>query len=505
MAGLKNLAGDTIWYGLSSIIARLISWLLVPLHTGVFATGEYGIVTELYALVAFLYVIFTYGMETAYFRFAKNSEKEKDAFNLSFSAIFTTSLIFSCVLIFFSQNIVAFFGYPNQAVVVYYLAAIISIDAIVSIPYARLRFEKKAKKFALIKFIQIILTVLLNLFFFVFCIEIINGNWFPSIKSWVESFYDQSFKVKYVFIANLVANAAILLLLFGQFKSYKYSLNWNKLKPILIYAFPLLFMGLAGVTNEMLSRTLLTSWLPEDFYPGQSSKAALGVFGACYKLSMLMILGVQAFRYAAEPFFFSKSDEKGSPQLFARIMSGFVAFNTIVFLSVSVNLEPISYLFLTNPEYHAGLNIVPFLLLGYLFSGIYYNLSVWYKLTDRTKYGAIITTGGAILTVLLNYFLIPVLGYFGSSLVTLITFFGMALVSYVLGQKYFPIPYKVFRIVEYILVSSTIAFIAYNLDLGHWFSNFVIRNVAVLVYIIYLYLRERDSLSGITILGIKIP
>lgn len=505
MAGLKSLAGDTVWYGLSSIVARFISWMLVPLYTEVFAPGEYGIVTELYAQIAFLYVLYTYGLETAYFRFAKNAEDERGVFNLSLSSILTTSLLFSAVLISLATNIVAWLGYQGHEEVVYYMAAIISIDAVVAIPYARLRFEKKAKRFAVIKFVQIIMTVVLNLFVYVLCYKIYLGLWLPEWQPIILQYFDNAFKVKYVFLANIIANVSIFFLLFGQFKNFKYIVDFKKLKPLLIYAYPLLFMGLATVTNEMLSRTLLTTWLPEDFYPNQNSKEALGIFGACYKISMLMILGVQAFRYAAEPFFFSNADSKGSPQLFSKIMSGFVGFNSVVFIAVSVNLDPISYIFLSNPAYHQGLVVVPFLLMGYLFSGIYYNLSVWYKLTDRTYYGAIMTSSGAVLTVLLNYILIPKMGYLGSSLVTMVTFVVMASMSYVLGKKYFPVPYKVLRIFEYLLISSVLTYVAYNLDMDHWLINIMARNLFVLLFIIYLYIRERNKLRGLIVFGFKIP
>ncbi len=505
MSGLKNLASDTVWYGLSSIVARFISWLLVPLYTAVFATGEYGIVTELYAYVAFFYVLYTYGMETAYFRFAKEPGAEGNVFNLSMSALLTTSVAFSAILVLFSTDMVNVLGYEGKEEAVYYLAAIIAIDAMAVIPYARLRFQNKARRFALIKFGQILLTVLLNVFFLVLCYNIYQGIWFPDFKEVVSGFFDAGFKVKYVFISNLIANGATFIFLLTSFSNFGFKLSLKELKPILAYAYPLLFLGLAAVTNEMLSRTLLTSWLPDNFYPGQTSKEALGVFGACYKLSMLMVLGNQAFRYAAEPFFFSKADEEGSPKLFAKIMSGFVGFNALVFVAVSVNLEPISVLFLTNPEYRAGLGIVPFLLLGYLFSGIYYNLSVWYKLTDRTQFGAIITGIGALLTILANYFLIPVLGYFGSSLATLITFFSMATLSYLLGQKHYPIPYKTSRILEYIGVASIIVFVFYQLDTGGFWLNIIVRNGAVLTFILYIYLRERKNLSGVRIYGFRIP
>ncbi|RJE71849.1 lipopolysaccharide biosynthesis protein [Reichenbachiella sp. MSK19-1] len=505
MAGLKALAGDTVWYGLSSIIGRMITYFLVPLYTGVFATAEYGIVTELYAYVAFLLALYTYGMETAYFRYASKAENRAEIYNLSLSAIIASSLILSGTAALFADEIANLLGYEGHATVIYLLALIIAIDAIVAIPYAKLRLEKKAKKFAFIRLFNVALTVVLNLFFFVFCYQISEGNILPELQSWVAKYYDAAFKVKYVFWANFLANAAVLFLLWKEFKVLKFRLDPEKLKPILIYAFPLLIMSLAVVTNEMLSRSMLKYWLPEGFYPGKSNQAVLGIFGACYKLSVFMLLGIQAFRYAAEPFFFSSAGDKNSPKLFTQLMSGFIIFNALVFFAISVNLQPISMVFLTNPEYREALYIVPFLLLGYLFSGINYNLSVWYKVSDKTRYGAWITATGALITFVLNYLLIPIYGYFGSAIATLATFVSMTLLSYFAGQKHYPIPYDWRKALEYLTISSVGVALLFNLDLGHWMIDFLIKNSAVVLFIAYIYFRERKHISGRIIFGFRIP
>jgi len=504
MAGLKGLASDTVWYGLSSIIGRLINYFLVPLYTYVFLEGEYGIVTELYAYIAFLYIVYTYGMETVYFRFA-NQEDEKSIFNLCFSSLVTTSVLLSSILIFFGDTIATFLGYEGQQTVIYYLAAIITIDTIVAIPYSRLRLEKKAKKFALIKLGQVLVTVFLNLFFYLLCYPIYQGELLPELSGLVSSFFDDSFKIQYVFLSNTIANAMVLLFLTKELHDFKYTIDFKKLKPILAYALPLALMGLAGVINEMLSRSLLKHWLPDQFYPGQTSLDALGVFGACYKLSVFMLLGLQAFRYAAEPFFFAQAEKKDSLNTFAIVMRGFVAFNAIVFMAVSLNLEPISEIFLTRASYREALYIVPFLLLAYFFQGIHYNLSVWYKLTDKTIYGALITGLGAFLTLLLNFFLIPTHGYFGSAIATLVTFFSMMVLNFVLGQKYYPIPYPLWKMIEYILLSCALTGVFYTMDLGHSIINIIVRNTSVIVFSVYIYIRERKEIAGKIIFGIKLP
>lgn len=505
MAGLRGLAGDTVWYGLSSIVGRMITYFLTPLYTGVLATDLFGVYTEFYAYIGFLYAIYTFGMETAYFRYAAKSGEPQATFNVSLSAILVVSVLLSALLCALATPITQLLDYPGQEQVIYWLSCIIAIDAIVAIPYAKLRLEKKPRKFAFIRLFNVCFTVILNLFFYAFCLQILEGKILEDLKSYVSPWYDLDFQVKYIFLSNLIANASVLFLLYREFRDFRFSISRAQLKPMLSYAMPLLIMSLAVVTNEMLSRTILKYWLPEGFYPGLSSQDVLGIFGACYKLSVFMLLGIQAFRYAAEPFFFSNSDNKNSPQLFAKVMSGFIVFNALVFYTVSVNLKPISMVFLTNAVYREAVFIVPILLMAYLFSGINYNLSVWYKLTDQTKYGAIITCIGAIITIALNYYLIPVWGYLGSAIATFATFSIMSTISYILGRKFYPVPYDLPKALEYLMLSSVgVAFI-YPLELGHWLLDFLVKNLTVLLFIAYIYLRERKHLSGTKVFGFRIP
>lgn len=506
MSAVKGLAGDTMWYGLSSIIGRMISYLLVPLYTTIFLPGEYGIVTELYAYTAFLYPIFTYGIETAYFRYAnKQKSEEPGLFNLVTTMLMCSSITMAGLIFLFGKDLAVWLEYPGKEMVFYWLAAILMADSITAIPFARLRFQNKAKKFALIRFFNITFAVVLNLFFLVFCLKIYKGEWLTQWQSFMQAHYDFEFKAKYVFLSNLISNSLLIVLLFKEFDGFRLTFNLKKIAPILLYASPLLFMGLAGVTNEMLARALLKFWLPLGFYPGQTSIDALGIFGACYKLSVFMMLGIQAFRYAAEPFFFSKAGQTDSPALFARVMTGFTIFNAFIFVAVSLNLEVIGMVFLANPVYREGLYIVPFLLMGYLFNGIYYNLSVWYKLTDRTIYGAMITIFGALVTIGLNFVLIPILGYFGSSLVTLASFFCMAAISYLFGRKYYPVPYQVMKILTYVSFSSVLVYCFYQFNTDNWLINFAVRNLGVLLFVAITYLVERRHLSGRVVFGLKIP
>ncbi len=502
MSKIKKLAGDTIWYGLSSIVGRVISYVLTPLYTAVFLPGEFGIVTEFFAYVAFLNIIYMYGMETAYFRFAtKHKDQSQAYFNLCVSSIIVTSLLFSALLIIAAKPLVTVLGYPGREIIIYWLALTIAIDCIYAIPFAKLRLDGRPKRFAFIRLANVIIAVLLNLFFLVFCDGIVKEKFLPELRPLAQALYTPDFNIKYVFLSTLISNSLFIIFLSDQFSSFRFTFNWGRFKPILVYALPILLIGIAGTANEMMSRTLLKYILPENFYQGRDTLHALGVFGACYKLSVFMMLGIQAFRYAAEPFFFTNAGEKDSPALLSKVMQAFVIFNCLVFLGVTANLEPLGIAFLSNPEYREGLYIVPFLLMGYLLLGIFYNLSVWYKVTDKTHFGAIITCTGALVTIVANLLLIPVLGYFGSALTTLFTYLIMTVMSYFMGQKHYPIPYNVGNALGYIVLSSALSYIAYQTDCGNIWLNMLCRNTIVLVFAAFILYKERKALSNIPVLG----
>lgn len=495
MSVLKKLAGQTALYGLSSMLGRALNFLLVPFYTAVLVPAEFGIMTELYAYVAFLNVLYLFGMETAYFRFAnKEGSDENTIFNNVQSLILITSLFFSATLIIFSQNIASILDYPDKSNFIVWLAIILATDAIVSIPFARLRHEKKAGLFASTKVINIILNILLNLFFLVFCKKIYQGEFLQELRPLVDIIYNPTLDVGYIFLSNLIANLLFIPMLWKSFVRYRFELNFKLLQPMFIYAYPLLFMGLAGMTNEVLSRIMLKEVLPESFYPNWTNLEALGIFGACYRLSMFMSLAIQSFRYAAEPFFFSQAQDKNSPAIFAKVMKWFVILCLLIFLVVSLNLN-IFGLILTNPIYREGLLIVPFLLLGNLFLGVYYNLSVWFKLTDKTYYGTMISIGGAIVTLIFNLLLIPIIGFMGSAITTLICYFLMALASYILGQKYYPIPYPALSIISYLLFSCALVVISIYFKFSDLIVSFAFNLVLLLAYIGLVFLFEKKELN----------
>ncbi|MDX2302905.1 MAG: polysaccharide biosynthesis C-terminal domain-containing protein [Microscillaceae bacterium] len=441
MSLLKKLAGQTVLYGLSTIVGRSVNFLLVFIHTAVFLDYEFGGMTAFYAYVAFFNILYTYGMETAFFRYAK-PENRQEIYNLIQSYLIVSTVIFSVILIFFSPSLAEYVGYPDRQEYVVWLVAIIAIDTLVAIPFARLRLEEKARRFALVKIINILLNVFLNVFFLVFCHQIVEGNWLPALKPIVSTFYFPSMGIGYVFLANLIANALTFVQLYDLFLKFKFRLHWVQFRPILWYAFPLLIMGIAGTVNAQIDKIMLDNLLPDDFYSGKTARAAMGIYAACFKLSVFMNLVIQAFRYAAEPFFFAQSNDKRAPELFARVMHYFILVCVLLWLVLCFNLDLLKIIFLRNPVYYEGILVVPILLLANLLLGIYYNLTVWFKLSDRTYFGTYISLLGALITLLGNFILIPVLGYMGAAWTMLFAYTVMACVCYAYGQRYFPIPYR---------------------------------------------------------------
>jgi O-antigen/teichoic acid export membrane protein len=440
---LKRLAGQTAIYGLSSIIGRLLNYLLVPLYTRVFLTHEYGVVVEMYAYVAFLIVILTYGMETAFFRFSQSDPARRDTvFSTSLLSVAFTSSLFIILVIAFNQPLASLLRYPQHPEYITWFGIIIGLDAITAIPFARLRAENKPLKFATIKLINIGVNIGLNLFFLLLCPWLLEHG--PqALQPYVSAIYNPEIGVGYVFISNLLASIFTFMLLLPVMLRTRLMVQGALLRQMLIYALPLLVAGLAGTINEALDKLLLKYMLP-----GEIAQAHVGIYGACYKISIMMTIFIQAFRFAAEPFFFAQSDKKDAPELYARVMKYFVVVCLLIFLGIMLFMDVVQHF--VGEEYREGLGVVPILLIANMFLGIYFNLSIWYKLTGQTRYGAYVAVIGAIITLLLNIWWIPIIGYYGSAWATLVCYFSMTTISYLWGQKHYPVPYDVRRIIFFI-------------------------------------------------------
>jgi O-antigen/teichoic acid export membrane protein len=409
-----------------------------------FATAEYGVVSEMYAYVSFLYVLLTYGMETAFFRFAQDTEHKSKIYGTAFISLVSTSALFVLMVTLFSNNIAGGLDYSNHREYIIWFAFILAFDAITIIPYANLRQENKATKFAIIKFIWIFINIGLNLLFILLCPYISSHSNNQILTSFVSLIYSPEIGVGYIFISNLIASGVILLILGIDFLKVRFSFSGTLLKKMLKYAWPLLLFSFAGIINETFDRLILKHLLPASSNP----MAQLGIYGACYKISILMTLFIQTYRYAAEPFFFSKAKSTDARQLYSDMMTYFVIVCVLIFVGVMMYIDLVMYF--VGKEYRIGEPVVPILLLANLCLGVFYNLSVWFKLTDRTIYGAIISIFGAIVTLSLNFLLIPVMGIMGAAWATLICYASMMIVSYIIGQRFYLVKYDLPRILGYL-------------------------------------------------------
>lgn len=459
MSIAKRLASQTAIYGISSIVGRVLNTLLTPIYTSYFAAADFGIVTGLYAYVSFLNVVFTYGLETTFFRLSSQPSVDRRAiYNRILSLLLLSTAGLTLLLLLLARLLLASLGIaPEHEHFAQWMVLTLALDAVAALPFARLRLENKARHFATIRLANIGLTMGFNLFFIVLCPLVLHSSpssWLTTLRPLIATVYDPALGVGYVFLSNLLASACTLLLLLPQLRGFRFC--WPSgtfLRPVLAYALPLALMGLAGMVNETLDRIMLPAWLPKNFYPGLSALAAAGVYGASYKLSIFMSLVIQAFRYAAEPFFFSQSTDKNSPATFALVLKWFTLSCALIFIAISLNVGWIGHLMLRQAEFRSGLVVVPILLLANLFLGVYYNLSVWFKLTDKTYYGTYIGLAGAVLTIVLNFLLIPVLGYLGCAWATLACYFMMATLCWWLGERHFPVPYPVVRLLIWLLVA----------------------------------------------------
>jgi O-antigen/teichoic acid export membrane protein len=485
---LRQLASQTAIYGLSSIVGRLLNYLLVPLHTRVFNPGEFGVITEMYSYVAFLLIVLTYGFETAFFRFARNEEDSDKVYSTASLSLILTSLVFVGLCLVFSNPLANAIDYPFHPEYIVWFALILATDAITAIPFARLRLENKALQFALIRLLNIGINIGLNLYWLWLCPYLIKTGQMPS---WLSSTYDPAIGVGYVFLANLFAGlVTVLVLLPGMIR------NWGKPDyPLWIrmmaYSLPLLVGGLAGITNEMFSRVSLKYQLPAEVAMDE-----LGIFGACYKVAILMTIFIQTFRFAAEPFFFARAKDKNAPELYAQVMHWFIIACSAIYLFVLLGMEWVQ--FFVGEEFRVGLSVVPILLMANLFLGIFYNLSIWFKLNDKTGLGAWMAIGGALLTIFLNAFLIPRYGYEGASWVTFAVYACMMVVSYALGQKYYPIPYNLLRCVGYPFLAFVLVLFFKFITIDLLVTTLLAGPVCLLAFVAVVWMAELRKKSLIS-------
>lgn len=475
MSIIRKLASDTAIYGIPSIVGRFINFILIFFFAAYFTPALLAPQVEFYAYAAFFFVVLPHGMETAFFNFSRDKESYKDVFATAISSVGILALIFTFIMAISRQDIADFVGYSNHVSYVIWFILILAIDTFKSIPYALLRYLGKSKKFAWIKSVGILVNVGLNIFFVVF---------YPEISGVSRS-------IEYVFIANLIASFVEFILLFSDTWLHFGKPNFSLWKRMISYSWPLIVLGFAGMINETFDRISMNKLLPEA-----TAKYEIGVYGTFYRLSMVMTIFIQAFRYAAEPLFFDQADKKDAKQSYVSIMNWFVFACGFIFLATALFKSEIAHVLIKKPEYFNhpdALIIVPILLLANLFLGIFFNLSIWYKINNKTLLGALISLFGAIITVVLLLVYVPEYGFKAAAYTTLISYFLMSVVSYFVGQYYYPVSYNIGRI-SVLLITAIGMYLASEYLMKGMGQTALLNLIFIAVYIsigIWMNLRVR--------------
>lgn len=488
MSFLKRLASDTAWYGLSSIVSRVIMFfILAPYLTKILANNEYGIHGIMYAFAALLLSFYTFRLETAFFRYGSARSQLEASFWTASLFILALGSIFTLFLTIYSVEIAGFLTSSNDSRYVVFFGIIIFLDALSAIPFARLRLEHKPRKFAAIKILNIVVTVLVMLFLLEGLKRLSSNGVF-----FLGSAYNSDLKLDYIFISNLVGSAVTFLLLLPMY--FKSKLQWDSplFKKLMAYSWPLLIVGVAGSINELTDRFFVKEWMPGAL-TDKEKMAEAGTYTAAARIAVIINLFTQAYNYAAEPFFFKNREDGGSITVYARSAEAFMLVGTIGFLFLSLNLHTIK--FIINENYWAGLHVTPILMISSLLLGLYYNTSIWYKLTDKTTYGALISTIGAVITLALNYLLIPIIGLTGAALTSVIAYFLMNIITILIGRAHFSIPYQYQRIAFYPFLAAVLYYAYYFISSSPMelnFPNFIISNLVGLLFLVFIYFMERD-------------
>jgi len=505
LAAIKQLAGQTLWYGISNIGAKFLNYLLTPLLTYLMsdATGvkDYGDYSLLYSWIAVLNILFTYGFETGYFRFSnKEGVSRESLFQTTFGSLIVSSIGLVFLFYLFRNPINNFINPSGPSRYIVWCLLLIGLDTLSAIPFAKLRQDNRPKKYAFVK----LSGILVNIFFVVLFLVYLPKYTEQHPDSWLTGWYRGNNRVGFLLMANLLQNLFVFLILFPEWKSFRFKFNSRLWKQLFQYSAPMILIGLAGMINEVMDRQMLAKFLP---LTEADAKRIVGIYSANYKLAIFITLFIQAFKMAAEPFFFNQAKEKTAPVLYARVMKWFVITLCLAFLFSSLYLDLWKYFI--GSSFRSGIGIVPVLLFANICLGIYYNLSVWYKLTDRMRMGLYITVMGAVITLIGNYIFIPHWGMYAAAWTTLICYAAMVVVTYFAGQKYFPVPYPVKKLLAYLTVMLVFFLIKISVDaltsgLGSAAQLTIRLLVASSLMILYLLLimkAERQELKAMPLIG----
>lgn len=493
MSLVRKLASETAVYGLSSIVGRMLGFLLAPLYTILLPKHEYGHVTELMSYAAFLMVVFTYRMEIAYFRFGAVEKDKKLSYSTALLSILISSIVLYAGILFFSRDIADALLYNDHVEYIIYIGMILAFDALSEIPFARLRLENKPWRFASIRLINIGVNLFFNCFFLIICPAILNYSHSELMRELILTFYKPGFGVGYILLSQTLASGLTVLMLIPYYRDIPLQFDWKMWRNMLTYSWPLIIVGFAGVANETLDRALM-KWL----LPGTQiqNDAQVGIYGACYKLTMILTLFTQAYRYSAEPFFLKQAAEGQSRHIYAQTTKYFLLVASIGLLVTYLYLDIIKLLIAA--PYREGIGIIPILLFANLFLGLYYNMSIWYKITDKTIIATYISVFGALITVVGNLILIPMIGYMGAAWSTFACYLSMLVICYVVGQRYYPIPYQVRYLSFFILLAALICLI----------NGFLVQRIPMLWlrlllntgllsgFLVFIYQMEKDKIKN---------
>lgn len=482
MAGLKSLAKDTAVYGLSSIIGKFLNYLLVPLHTAVLpvASGEYGVVSNMYAFTALMLVLLTFGMETGFFRFANKADQDPmKVYSNALIYVGGLSLVFLAVCFTFLYPLAGWLDYDQHPEYVGMIVTVIALDSFLSIPFAFLRYKKRPIKFAGIKLFSILLNILLNLFFLLVCPWL--SQYYPDL---ISSFYDPSYLVGYIFAINVITSVVQIFFFIPELKGFSYQIDKVLMKKMVSYSFPVLILGLVGVLNQSVDKMIY----PFLFTERQEGLVQLGVYSATSKIAMVMAMFTQAFRYAYEPFVFGKNKEGDNRAMYASAMKYFLIFSLLAFLVVMFYMDILRYM--VNREYWEGLSVVAIVMGAEIFKGVYFNLSFWYKLIDETRWGAYFSIVGCAIIVAMNVLLVPRYGYVASAWASVAGYAVITLLSYWIGQKKYPIHYDLKNIGLYVLLTVLFYFVSEQVLIENLVLKLAFRTLLLLAFIIIIIKKD---------------
>lgn len=477
MNSLRKLFKDSIIYGIAAVLPRVINFLLVRVHTDALPASHYAENTDFYIWAALFAVLLTFGMETTFFRFYKDKEQKDSLVSTTFISISLWVGLFLLLFSLFFSQISTFFGFGANALRLQLFMAIMALDTLAMVPFAYLRASNRPIRYLFIKLVNVSIIVLIQLFSLRWIPQWLEGG--VALPNWLAINYHKISKLNYIFVANLVGSIVSFTLLLPYLLKFKWQFDKELFMKMLRYSYPIVIAGLAYVVNENLDKYLIGIYI---------DKETEGLYAAAYKLAIFMNLYIMAFRLGAEPLFFSISDNKNAPETYALIMKYFTIVGAVVLVGIVLFLDVFKHFI--NPTYWMALGIVPVVLLANLFLGIYHNLSIWYKLIDKTRYGMYFSIVGAVVTIIFNVVMLPKIGYMASAWATLLAYGIMTFISYWIGRKQYPIPYELKTILTYLSIGSIIAFASYYRLKPNWLLSIVI----LLFFILLIYLKERKAL-----------